>query len=192
MLSADIQLPLTYKTIFNQSQAIGFGMPSDVETGCLLRTLAAGKPGGSFLDIGTGTGLSLSWMADGADPKATITSIDNNHKYQQIARQVFADDDRISLIRADGAAWLNAYQGAQFDLIFADAWPGKFECLDKALSMVKAGGFYLVDDLLPQLNWPQNHQPNVDALMHTLQARTDFVMTPFNWSTGLCLLTRVG
>ncbi len=192
MLNASINPPATYSEILKQSQAIQFSMPSDLETGCLIRSLAASKPGGVFLDIGTGTGLSLSWMAAGADAESTIISIDNNADYQQIAKSVFADDEKVSIICADGAAWLKSYQGPLFDLVFADAWPGKFECLDKALSLVKKGGFYLVDDLLPQPNWPQGHQPNVDQMQQTLQNRTDFVMTPFNWSTGLCLLTKVG
>lgn len=192
MLNASINLPARYSRILKQSQVIQFSMPSDLETGSLIRSLIVSKPGGTFLDIGTGTGLSLSWMAAGADAESTIISIDNNADYQQIAKSVFADDDRVSIICADGAAWLNNYQGPPFDLIFADAWPGKFECLDKALALVKKGGFYLVDDLLPQPNWPQSHQPNVDQLLQTLQNRTDFVLTPFSWSTGLCLLTRIG
>lgn len=191
MHNAAIKLPDTYATILSQSQAIKFGMPSDLETGSLIRCLVASKPGGQFLDIGTGTGLSLSWMADGAGAQARITSIDNNARYQQIARSVFKDDHRISIICADGTEWLNNYDGPPFDLVFADAWPGKFECLDKALSLIKVGGFYLIDDLLPQPNWPQGHQPNVNRLIETLQNRTDFVMTPINWSTGLCLLVRV-
>lgn len=191
MLNTAIKLPETYESILSQSRAIGFGMPSDLETGSLLRTLAASKPGGLFLDIGTGTGLSLSWMADGADHDAKILSIDNNEQYQQIAQSVFAGQNRIQIICADGVEWLNNYNGPPFDLIFADAWPGKFESLDKALSLINAGGFYLVDDLAPQPNWPQGHQPNVDRLIHILQSRTDFVMTPLNWSTCLCLLTKV-
>jgi predicted O-methyltransferase YrrM len=191
MLNATTKLPDTYQKILSKSQSIQFSMPSDVETGCLLRSLATSKPGGLFLDIGTGTGLSLSWMADGANQHTTIISIDINEEYQQIARSIFTGDERVSVINADGAAWLNNYQGPPFDLVFADAWPGKFDCLETALSLVKVGGFYLIDDLLPQTNWPPNHQPNVNQLVERLQNRTDFVMTPLNWSTGLCLLTRV-
>lgn len=99
MLNATMKLPDTYHDILNQSQAIHFSMPSDVETGCLLRLLAASKPGGLFLDIGTGTGLSLSWLADGADLQSVIISIDNNEEYQEIAQSVFKDDERISMVR---------------------------------------------------------------------------------------------
>jgi predicted O-methyltransferase YrrM len=191
MPNTTITLPSTYESIISQSQAIQFGMPSDPETGSLLRSLSGSKPGGTMLDIGTGTGLSLSWIADGADADTAIISIDNNVNYQQIAKSIFEDDNRITIICADGSEWLSNYQGPSFDLIFADAWPGKFDCLETALSLVKKGGFYLVDDLLPQPNWPEDHQPNVDRLIQILQSRTDFVMTWLSWSTGLCLLTKI-
>jgi predicted O-methyltransferase YrrM len=74
---------------------------------------------------------------------------------------------------------------------FADAWPGKFERLDEALDLVKTGGFYFIDDLLPQPNWGDGHQANVDALLQKLAQRTDFVRTIFNWSTGLILFARI-
>jgi predicted O-methyltransferase YrrM len=37
-------------------------------------------------------------------------------------------------------------------LIFADAWPGKYSDLEKALKLVKPGGFYIIDDMLTQPN----------------------------------------
>jgi len=76
-------------------------------------------------------------------------------------------------------------------LIFADAWPGKYDHLDEALQLLNIGGYYLIDDLLPQPNWPAQHQINVDRLIENLTNRTDFVYTTFNWSTGLILFTRI-
>lgn len=35
-------------------------MPSDLQTGSLLRTLVTSKPNGLFLELGTGTGLLYS------------------------------------------------------------------------------------------------------------------------------------
>jgi len=39
-------------------------MPSDVMVGALLRLLAAAKPGGRMLELGTGTGLATAWVLD--------------------------------------------------------------------------------------------------------------------------------
>jgi predicted O-methyltransferase YrrM len=38
-----------------------------------------------------------------------------------------------------------------FDLVFADAVPGKYEDLEGALAVVKAGGFYVIDEKVPVL-----------------------------------------
>jgi len=40
-----------------ESEELGFTMGSEPRTGALLRTLAASKPGGRFLELGTGTGV---------------------------------------------------------------------------------------------------------------------------------------
>ena len=66
MNDSDIQdIPEILPKIQRKSEEIGFSMSSDVHIGALLKTLVASKPGGRFLELGTGTGLSLSWMVDG-------------------------------------------------------------------------------------------------------------------------------
>ena len=187
----NIKLPEFYTRINEASRKIEFSMPSDLKTGALLRSLSASKPGGRLLELGTGTGLSLSWMAEGADQNAVIISIDNSEKYQQIAKDIFEGDQRISLICTDALEWVNAYDGVKFDLIFADAWPGKFEGLEETLALLRPGGFYLIDDLLPQPNWWDGHQASVDHLVENLLQRSDVVQTTLNWSTGLMLFTKI-
>jgi predicted O-methyltransferase YrrM len=59
------QFPTAYKSIDDATKLSGFTMASDVLTGSLLRTLAGSKPSGKFLELGTGTGLSTSWILDG-------------------------------------------------------------------------------------------------------------------------------
>ncbi|QMU30189.1 O-methyltransferase [Adhaeribacter radiodurans] len=185
-----ITLPPQYAEIKQQSEALQFNMFSDLRTGSLLRTLAAAKPQGNFLEIGTGTGLSLAWLAAGADLKSTILSIDNEATYQQVAINAFANDKRITFSCTDGNEWLKTYDGPLFDLIFADAWPGKFYALDETLALVKVGGFYIIDDLLPQPNWPAGHPEKVDILLTTLRQKQNFVFTTLDWSTGLMIFTK--
>ena len=187
----NIIVPKYYEQLKSESEKLGFNMPSDLQTGSLLRALAASKPGGRFLDLGTGTGLSLAWLAEGADSGSSLYTVDNSAHWQKVAKAIFAADERINFYTEDGNNWLVNYKGEQFDLIFADAWPGKFGNLNTALKLVKLGGFYIIDDLLPQPNWPEGHQQNVDRLVNDLQNRSDFVHTPFNWSTGLMLFTRI-
>src|SRR5688572_25127948 len=42
--------------------------------------------------------------------------------------------------------------------------------LDTALGLLKAGSIYLVDDMLPQPNWPSDHQLKVDGLLAKVAA----------------------
>jgi predicted O-methyltransferase YrrM len=49
-------LELAYLCIQADSRLLKFALSSDVYTGCLLATLAASKPNGNLLEIGTGTG----------------------------------------------------------------------------------------------------------------------------------------
>src|SRR5271165_1828515 len=81
------QYPLAYNAIKKATEANGFSMPSEVLTCSLLKTLAATKPGGKFLELGTGTGLSTTWILDGMDEKSTLISIDNDEMFLNIAKE---------------------------------------------------------------------------------------------------------
>lgn len=80
-----VDIPEAYFSIKVKTEAVGFSMPSDLYIGTLLKTLVASKPGGYFLELGTGTGLSLSWMLAGMDENAKIISIDHNADLLKIA-----------------------------------------------------------------------------------------------------------
>ena len=75
-------------------------------------------------------------------------------------------------------------------LVFADAWPGKFSHLDEALAALRPGGVYVIDDLLPQPNWPDRHQADVDRLLADLARRDGFVFAQMGWATGVAMLVR--
>lgn len=191
MIDTDITLPESFTDIQSRSKEINFSMPSDLQTGSILRTLVTSKPRGSFLELGTGTGLSLSWIAEAMDEDSTVISVDNNEDYLSIARSFFSNDSRISLICEDGSEWITNNQDKKFDLIFADAWPGKYATLDETLYLLKKGGFFILDDMLHQPNWPEGHQNNVDKLIEYLSSRADLRLTKINWSTGLIIVTKI-
>jgi predicted O-methyltransferase YrrM len=79
--------PKAYNDIKNATELSGFTMASDPLSCSLLRTLAASKPAGKFLELGTGTGLSTSWILDGMDDHSTLTSIDNDESFLKIAKE---------------------------------------------------------------------------------------------------------
>jgi predicted O-methyltransferase YrrM len=79
-----------------------------------------------------------------------------------------------------------------YDLIFADAWPGKYSHLESALRLLNAGGLYLIDDMLPQPNWPEGHGAQVDQLLAMLGKRSDLLLTKMAWSTGIIVAVKIG
>ena len=54
--------PRTLSGIQGDTEALGFSMASEPKTGALLAALAASKPGGRFLELGTGTGVGTAWL----------------------------------------------------------------------------------------------------------------------------------
>lgn len=182
--------PPALAAIRADTEALGFGMASDADTGALLKTLAASKPGGRLLEIGTGTGLATAWLLDGMDATSRLLTIENDAEPLKIARTHLRHDARLDIVCGDAAALLEGLDPATVDLIFADAWPGKFSHLDEALAAIKPGGLYVIDDLLPQPNWPNGHAPNVDALIAALAARTDLALARLDWSTGLIVAVK--
>jgi predicted O-methyltransferase YrrM len=185
----DDRPPAAYRRILERSRAIGFSMNSDVLTGSLLRTLVASKPGGRFLELGTGCGLGTSWMLDGMDETASLVSLDNDAGTQTIAREELGADPRVQFVLQDGARFLDQVAEG-FDLIYADAWPGKYSTLERALVLVNPGGIYLVDDMLPQPNWPDGHGEKATALMERLTSLDDFHTARLDCSTGLIICVR--
>ena len=182
--------PKIHSEIENKSIEIGFTMPSDLYIGTLLKTLITSKPKSNILELGTGIGLSLSWMIDGMDSESIIISVDNDPKLIQIAKNYFGKDERVEIICVDGSEWIKGYKGDKFDLVFADAWPGKYSEVDEILDLIKIGGLYIIDDMLSQPNWPDGHQENVDKLIEYLENRKDFNLTKMNWSTGIIIATK--
>jgi predicted O-methyltransferase YrrM len=184
--------PAALAAIGQDTTRHGFTMPSDPLTGALLRTLASSKPGGRLLELGTGTGLAAAWLLDGMDSRARLTSVDNDPAVQAIARAHLEKDPRVRFVLQDGDAFIPAAvaAGHRYDLVFADTWPGKYRLLDEVLSLLAPGGLLLLDDMLPQPNWPDGHAPKAAALIAHLEERPDLLAAKLAWATGLILLTR--
>lgn len=191
--ASNLNPPAVLKQIEAATKAVGFTMASDHLTGSLLRTLAGTKPAGKLLELGTGTGLATAWLLDGMDAQAKLLTMDNNEAVVRVAQQHLSDDARVTFHTMDGDAFIQSLSEQQqtFDLIFADTWPGKFWLLEETLSLLKIGGLYVIDDLLPQPNWPEGHAAKVAQLIATLEQRQNLRVTKLNWSTGLMLATKI-
>lgn len=188
---AHLKVPAVVPAILARTQALGFPMPSEPRTGALLRALAASKPGGRMLELGTGTGLATAWLLDGMSRDAHLVSGDSDAAVQTVARELLGHDPRLELVTQDAGIYLPLQPPASFDLIFADAMPGKYEMGDAALALLRRGGLYIIDDMLPQASWPEGHAPKVPRLIDQLAARPELRIVSMAWSSGLVVAVRV-
>ncbi|WP_327305198.1 class I SAM-dependent methyltransferase [Streptomyces sp. NBC_01298] len=184
------QLPSTLPALRAQAADAGFTLSCEDRTGGLLTVLAAGRPGGRILELGTGAGEGAAWLLSGMDGDSRLTTVELDPAVQAIAREHLGADPRVTFVSGDGGRWLEDFDGPPFDLVFADTWPGKFTHLDRALALVAPGGTYLIDDLLPQPGWPDGHKASVDRLLAELDGRKDFRCVRLAWASGLLMAVR--
>ena len=184
------RIPKALPDIEHETIALGFDMPSERNTGAFLRAMVASKSSGRILELRTGTGLATTWILDGLGPEGTLLSIDSNPIVSNVASRHLATDPRLAFVVTDANDWLISYAGPQFDLIFADAVPGKYENFQAAWRNLAVGGLYIADDMLPQDNWPPGHGSKVERLLSDLDARSDCHLVRMNWASGLILACR--
>ena len=183
--------PAAVPPILAETQELGFTMASEPKVGALLAALAASKPGGRFLELGTGTGHGTAWLLSGMDASSTLETVDSDAHVVAVARRHLDSDRRVTFHIVDGAEFLGQ-SPKPFDLIYADAWPGKFSHLNEALSLLRPGGMYVIDDLLPQPNWPEGHAPKVPPLIDDIEQRNEFTTVTLAWASGVMLVVRRG
>lgn len=186
----NIHPPAAVQPIIADSQAIGFNMLSEPLTGSLLRMLAGSKPGGRFLELGSGSGLSTAWLLDGMDAQSSLLTVDNDEALLAILNRYLGHDSRLQAVCADGDEFVASLKGRQFDFIFADTWSGKYQMLDETLDLLAPGGLYVIDDMLPQANWPEGHDKKAADLIEHLENLPSFHCTKLAWASGLMILSK--
>jgi predicted O-methyltransferase YrrM len=187
---AYLKPPAKLVSIGARTSEIQFSMGSEILVGALLRALAVSKPKGQFLELGTGTGIATAWLLSGMNFESSLVSVDSDPVAQQVAREALGEDQRLTLVNCCAMEFLRKQAAETFDLVFADAMPGKYQGLADALAVVKPGGFYVIDDMLPQPNWPDGHQAKVPVLLDKLAGNRNFQIIPLVWSSGVVIAVR--
>lgn len=67
----------------------------------------------------------------------------------------------------------------------------KVGALSAALEL-RPGGFYVIDDLLPQVNWPEGHAPKVPVLIDEIERLNEYTTVRLAWAFGILLVVRRG
>jgi predicted O-methyltransferase YrrM len=185
-----INEPKSIPAIWTDTRAAGFTMASDPLTCSLLRTLAASKPSARFLELGSGTGLSTAWLLDGMDSESHLTTVDNDESLLSTLKRNLGADPRLNVVCADGDEFLHSLRGEHFDFIFADTWAGKYRLLHEALELLTPGGLYVIDDMLPQANWPEGHAEKAADLVAALERLEGLHVTKLSWASGIIIAAK--
>ena len=179
------------KKIEEETKKISFDQISNSEVGSLLSVLVASKGDANILELGTGTGLSTAYIIKGMQQGAKLITVDNDEKLVNIAKKYLGDISNVSFNVCNGEEIIDALEPNSIDIIFADTWPGKYNHLEETLNLLKVGGFYIIDDMLEQKNWPKGHNKKVDKLIKTLYNRDDLEIAFLNYSTGVYICTKI-
>ncbi len=182
-------VPAAIPVLRGEAERLGFTQSCAAQTGALLRMLAASKPSGRILELGTGVGQSAAWILDGMDRHSRLTSVDARRAHVEVARRVLGADRRVTFVNRDGAAFLDEC-AETFDLIFADAWPGKFTRRGRAIALLRPGGLYAVDDLTPRPDWPDGREAEVERLTADLESAAGLHAFRTADATGLLVACR--
>ena len=181
--------PASIELLSSDAATHGFEESCAPGTGQLLRMLAAAKPKGRLLNLGTGFGLSCAWLLDGMSKDSELWTVDIDETGSAAAKDRL--DQRLHVVVEDGVSFMKGALsiGRRFDLIFADAMPGKYDHLELALDLVSVGGFYVVDDLTPTPDWPEaaTLAPELTGRIH---ADPRFISLDLDWSTGHLIAVR--
>ncbi|MFN7883298.1 MAG: O-methyltransferase, partial [bacterium] len=143
------------------------------------------------LELGTGTGLATAALLAGMSDDALLVTVDVDAEVQGVAREQLGHDTRVAFVLEDGLAYIQAQPQRSFDLVFADAMPGKYEGLDDALSLVRDGAMFIGDDILPQATWPVGDPHRVEGLGRLLQALGGWSTACVAWGSGYVMAVRM-
>ena len=127
--------------------------PIALAIGAQIALIAAATSATNIVEIGTGLGVSGLWLLAGA-PLATLTSIDEEFEYHELARTLFTEAgypaSRVRLITGRALDVLPRMNENSYDIVVIDGDPAQLlENVEHALRLVRVGGTVL----LPHALW---------------------------------------
>jgi predicted O-methyltransferase YrrM len=172
------------------SEANDDPMASSLRTGGLLRTLAATKPGGLLLELGTGFAVGSAWLASGMDADAQLITLEIDEEAAEASRRLLAKDNRVQVIQTDATVWLEEYSGPRFDFVFVDTTVVKFLRRDVLMPRLAPGAIWVSDDLTPQPKWNPTHAEKVERFLGEIGHEKGLLVTLLDWDSGLMIASR--
>ena len=182
-------LPPLVVAAHRRAHALNFGQSCTDQTGRLLATLAAGLPANArVLEIGTAAGVGLAWIVAGLAERCDVEVVSVEGNSELFESTVAAPWPSYVCVLAGDATALIGRLG-EFDLVFADASPWKFENPSALFGALAPGGTLLVDDLHDPSSSAEA-QADHQGLKAKLLAHPELQGVFLEWSTGLLLASR--
>jgi predicted O-methyltransferase YrrM len=128
-------------------------VPVGAGGGAMLRFLAASIHARAIVEIGTGAGVSGTWLLRGMAPDGLLTSIDVAPEHQRVAKQTFLAAgfplSRFRLIAGNALEVLPRLSDGGYDMVFGDAAKEEYSAyLDEAIRLLRPGGILAFDNAL--------------------------------------------
>lgn len=135
-----------------KGQSMG-AVPVGAGGGAMLRFLAASINARSIVEIGTGAGVSGTWLLRGMAPDGLLTSIDLEPEHQRVAKQTFIAAgfpiSRFRLIAGNALDVLPRLTDGAYDMVFGDASKEEYiGYFDEAIRLLRPGGIMAFDNAL--------------------------------------------
>jgi predicted O-methyltransferase YrrM len=173
-----------------RAKDLRFTKSCEDKVGRLLAVFAATVPsGGRILEIGTGVGVSLSWIITGLRERndVEVISIESEQRLSKAA-STWPWPANVKILTADALDVLATV--GTFDLVFADAAPIKYGNIGTVLSALRPGGVLVIDDLVSDSKTTDQQQTEKDTLRRSLLRNSQLQALELDWSTGLILATK--
>jgi predicted O-methyltransferase YrrM len=127
--------------------------PVSPGAGAALRFLAAALDARNVVEVGTGCGVSGTWLLRGMRADGVLTSVDIDAEHQRLARQTFAAGgfapQRARLINGAALDVLSRLSDRHYDLVFCDGDKKEYaDYLAAAHRLLRPGGVVAFDNAL--------------------------------------------
>ncbi len=121
--------------------------------GAALRLLASAAGAKAVVEVGTGTGVSGSWLLRGMRPDGVLTTIDIEPEHQRQARLTFREagfaPSKTRLIAGRALDVLPRLADGAYDLVFVDGDKSEYaQCVGEAHRLLRPGGVLAMDNAL--------------------------------------------
>lgn len=154
------------------------------EVAQFIAILAAGTPGGDYLEIGTSAGYSTLWLALACRASSRrITTYEVLPEKVALARETFRlaeVEDVVELLEGDARAYLPQYAGIAF--CFLDAEKEVYgDCYELVVPRLVKGGLLVADNTI---NHRETLQPMLDRAFQ--DERVDALIVPIGKGELVC------